>query len=167
MPVVTGTGPGMERMRHAGMGVGLVALVLAGTAACGSSNDVGTAAAAQLGSKTTSNSASDTSSTSSQAERDKRAKEFTACMRSNGVEDFPGITIQADGTVKLALNGKGVDPISAEYKRAAKTCGELLPAGSPLPNDPTLQEPSAPAVENLSCSGDYCPKPPEEPELPS
>jgi hypothetical protein len=94
---------------------------------------------------------------------DEQAEAFTACMRSHGVPDFPGITISADGQVQLL--GGGVNPISESYRDAVDACEHLLPEGSRLPSDPEPQAPADPGL-SFSCSGDGCPAPPERPARP-
>ncbi|WP_026413369.1 hypothetical protein [Actinomadura oligospora] len=91
-----------------------------------------------------------------------RGEAFTACLRSHGVKDFPGITIGEDGTIQLKTGGS-VNPLSATYKAAAKACASLLPKGSTLPGEPTPPSPSAP-TPSFSCGSD-CPAPPKVPEL--
>jgi cytochrome c553 len=101
--------------------------------------------------------------TSETSDRDRGADAFTACMRSHGVPDFPGVTIAADGTVRL--KGGNVKPLSAAYRTAASTCASSLPAGSELPADPA---PPAPANVRLpfTCDGD-CPATPPTPGAPA
>lgn len=99
---------------------------------------------------------------SSTVSNDERTAKFTACMRSHGVPDFPGITISADGETQLK---GGVNPLSATYQAAAKACASLLPAGSALPADPEPAPPTTPTL-GITCEGD-CPKPPKSPEPPS
>jgi hypothetical protein len=102
-------------------------------------------------------------STSKTSDQDRDADAFTACMRSHGVPDFPGVTIAADGHVRL--KGGSVKPVSAAYRAAANACASSLPAGSELPADPA---PPAPAAVRLpfTCDGD-CPVPPPTPAPPA
>ncbi|MEH1126993.1 hypothetical protein [Micromonospora sp. CPCC 206061] len=92
-----------------------------------------------------------------------RAAAFTSCMREHGIPDFPGITIGADGQVRL--NGGGVDPLSSAYQAAAEACAALLPPGSALPQRPEPSAPTIPAV-GFTCTGD-CPAPPKTPARPN
>ncbi|MFI6518037.1 hypothetical protein ACIBF1_20945 [Spirillospora sp. NPDC050679] len=90
------------------------------------------------------------------------AEAFTACMRSNDVKDFPGVTITKDGQVQLK-SGARINPFDATYRAAAKTCAHHLPKGSPLPGDPKPPNPSAPPL-NFECTSG-CPTPPAAPKL--
>ncbi|MEV5576832.1 hypothetical protein AB0L06_42995 [Spirillospora sp. NPDC052269] len=94
-----------------------------------------------------------------------RAERFTACMRSHGVPDFPGITVTGDGRVLLNLGKGTIDPISRAYRSAADACGHLLPAGSSLPGRPQPPKPPEPRLD-FRCSGDACPVPPKPPTEP-
>jgi hypothetical protein len=100
----------------------------------------------------------------SSASDDERAEAFTACMRSHGVSDFPGVTISANG--QLQLKSGSINPVSGTYRAAAQACADLLPTGSALPTEP---HPAAPAVPSLplTCDGDDCPAPPKAPPAPS
>ena len=149
--------------RAVSLGIGVAGLLLAATAcgtAWGASAENGIAPAANTGPLATS-----TSTNLSATDRAQAAAAFTACMRSNGVADFPGITIDENGQVHLSLSGSSVDPISATYRQAAQTCSHLLPSGSALPQDPAVPKVDTPAM-NFSCSGD-CPKAPGTPAPPS
>ncbi|MGV9779046.1 hypothetical protein [Streptosporangium sp. NPDC003464] len=63
-------------------------------------------------------------------------KEFTACMRSQGLPDFPEVAFSSDGLVNLNIKGERVDVLSEKYGAAVKACEPLLPAGSRLPGAP-------------------------------
>jgi len=52
-------------------------------------------------------------------------KKFAACMRENGLPNFPDP--DADGTLNLP---EGIDPDSQEFKQADKTCAEQLSGDS-------------------------------------
>lgn len=85
-------------------------------------------------------------------------------MRENGVPNFPGVTVGADGTLQLVA-GSDVNPISKSYQAAAKKCASKLPSGSALPAEPSVPTPSivapaAPASLNIDCSGTACPDAP-------
>ncbi|MEU4697766.1 hypothetical protein [Nonomuraea dietziae] len=72
------------------------------------------------------------------------AKDFSACVRANGVQDFPDVTIRG-GTLQL---GQGVDPFSDRLRTAVKACEHLLPKGTALPTRPTPPElPSTPEMK--------------------
>lgn len=151
--------------RAVSLGVGVAGLLFAATAcgtAWGAGAGNGAAPAANTGTLATSTS---TSTSLSATDRTQAAAAFTACMRSNGVADFPGITIDENGQVHLSLSNSSVDPISATYRQAAQTCAHLLPSGSALPQDPAVPKVDTPAMD-FSCSGD-CPKAPGTPAPPS
>jgi hypothetical protein len=67
------------------------------------------------------------------------ASAFTECVRSNGVPDFPGVTITDDG--RLLLDGSDVNPFSSDYREAMSECFDLLPDGSGLPPEPNFEMP--------------------------
>ena len=63
---------------------------------------------------------------------------FSACMRTNGVPNFPdppagggGIQIQ---------QGSGVNPFSPAFKAAQSKCKHLLPGGGPSNGPPSAQD---------------------------
>lgn len=84
---------------------------------------------------------------------------FTTCMRSHGVQDFPGVTMKEDGQIQLK-EGASVNVFSEAYRAAAKACGDKLPT------DFTLPEPPSPPAIDLPAIGDG-PTPPKAPGLPS
>ncbi|TDD66752.1 hypothetical protein [Actinomadura rubrisoli] len=88
------------------------------------------------------------------------AKAFTACMRTHGMPDFPGLTVSGDG--RLNLNGKA-NVLSEPYQKAARACARLLPKGSALPPAPEPPTVSPPAVPS---SGDIRPPKPTPPSMP-
>jgi hypothetical protein len=60
--------------------------------------------------------------------RDKAAK-FSACMRDNGVTAFPDPDASGHLTIDAVANDSSVDPDSAAFKKALRTCKSLQPAG--------------------------------------
>ncbi|MFE9682515.1 hypothetical protein ACFYXC_24510 [Streptomyces sp. NPDC002701] len=65
--------------------------------------------------------------------QDKASRAYTACMRDNGLEDFPDLVIHTadDGHgVKVRIErgdrAKHPDPGSKEFRKAAKACGHIL-----------------------------------------
>lgn len=151
--------PPAQRFRQTRRRVGVPALILAATAS----------AAALLGTQAASADTQRTGTpakavqTTSYAGNDERAEAFTACMRSHGASDFPGVTISSNG--HLQLTGSGVNPLSATYRAAANACASLLPTGSALPTEPQPATPAAPTVA-FTCDGD-CPTAPKAPAPPS
>jgi hypothetical protein len=99
-----------------------------------------------------------TAATSRRATNDEEAaRSFTACMRSHGVPDFPGVTISADGKVHLDLGRSHIDPIASRFVAAEQACASLLPhGGRELPERPS---PPPPASPSALCSGDCLPAP--------
>ncbi|WP_336209605.1 hypothetical protein [Nonomuraea sp. LPB2021202275-12-8] len=72
------------------------------------------------------------------------AKEFTACMRSHALPDFPEVTVSGDGLVNLTIKGDRVDVLSKKYGAAVKACESLLPSVGGLPGAP--EAPPAPSL---------------------
>jgi hypothetical protein len=67
--------------------------------------------------------------------QDEASRAYTACMRDNGLEDFPDIVIHtADGGhgVKVRIDRdkgdrtKRPDPTSKEFRKAAEACQDIL-----------------------------------------
>jgi hypothetical protein len=49
---------------------------------------------------------------------------FAKCMRENGVKNFPD---PADSSSQVLEKGSGIDPESAEFKKATEACKDLAP----------------------------------------
>ncbi|MER7176759.1 hypothetical protein [Streptomyces mesophilus] len=69
------------------------------------------------------------------------ATDFSACMRDNGLSEFPEFKVSdaGDGHIRLELDGKSkqLEPFSAAYKKAYKACAPIMEkAGVPLPDQP-------------------------------
>jgi hypothetical protein len=71
-------------------------------------------------------------------------REFTACMRSQGLPGFPEVAVSSDGLVNFDIKGERVDVLSQRYGAAVKACESLLPAGVRLPGAPAA--PAAPSA---------------------
>ena len=71
--------------------------------------------------------------TSAKAASDQALK-FAACMRANGVPNFPDPT--TGGGIQIRP-GSGLNPQSPAFQAAQKKCGKLLPGGGPGPRKPT------------------------------
>ena len=69
---------------------------------------------------------------------------FTACMRANGLPDFPEVTFSSEGLVNLTLKSERVDVMSEKYGKAIEACKHLLPDGFTLPVKP--EAPKAPVL---------------------
>lgn len=91
---------------------------------------------------------------------------FVDCMRSNGLPDFPDVTISSDGTVNLDPSAAGIDPFDETYRAALAACETGLPEGTELPDEPDLSAPAAPA-DIASPGADGSCTPPESPGEPS
>ncbi|MEU0649850.1 hypothetical protein [Streptomyces umbrinus] len=65
--------------------------------------------------------------------QDKASREFTECVRDNGLEDFPDIVIytadDGDG-VRVRIDAgertSRPDPVSKEFRKAVKACNHIL-----------------------------------------
>jgi hypothetical protein len=60
-------------------------------------------------------------------ERLEKARQYSKCMRDNGVPNFPDPDPETGGIMMRAGPGSGLDPNSAEFKAAQKTCEKLRP----------------------------------------
>ncbi|MGI5125746.1 hypothetical protein ACQEVB_02910 [Pseudonocardia sp. CA-107938] len=79
------------------------------------------------------------------AAADTPAEDFTACVRTHGVPEFPGVTVTSDGALQLKSGGR-IDPISATYRDAVAACADRLPAGTTLPRPPSIAAPTVPTL---------------------
>jgi hypothetical protein len=72
-----------------------------------------------------------------QAKAQADALQFSQCMRSHGVPEFPDPTFSAGGGIRISisLHGSsgvgGLDPKSPIFQKAQKTCQPLMQAGLP------------------------------------
>jgi hypothetical protein len=62
------------------------------------------------------------------AEDTRQAVAFSACMRQNGVPDFPDPQSGPGGGMVVHL-GPSVDPSSPQFQRAQRTCEKKVPGG--------------------------------------
>jgi hypothetical protein len=125
----------------------LLVLALAAVAAvgllassCGGSSDEGVAEVDSTQTTTTDSDAPNMS------KRDALVA-FAACMRENGVPNFPDPTPSGGG---LRLGTEGIDTDSPQFQTAERTCRELLPNGgeqSAQEQEEQLQE----ALEHSAC----------------
>jgi hypothetical protein len=58
-----------------------------------------------------------------------QAMQFAACMRANGVKDFPDPDASGALTIDQIANGSSLDTNSAAFKRALSACKDLEPPG--------------------------------------
>ena len=77
-----------------------------------------------------SNAAAETRTTSNTnaSPRDEAVK-FAACMRANGVREFPDPDASGTLTIDGIANGSSLDTSSAAFKQAIAACKDLQPAG--------------------------------------
>ena len=69
-----------------------------------------------------------TSAKSNGSSRD-QALQFAACMRTNGVKDFPDPPASGELTIDAIANGSSVDTNTAQFKQALDACKNLEPPG--------------------------------------
>jgi hypothetical protein len=69
----------------------------------------------------------------------REALRYSACMRENGVTNFPDPRSNAEGGIDLSAES-GFDPSSPQYKAAEEACKELAPGA----NGGAIQQRSAP-----------------------
>lgn len=58
-----------------------------------------------------------------------KAVKFSECMRDNGITGFPDPDASGHLTIDAVANDSSVDPDSAAFKRALRTCRSLQPPG--------------------------------------
>ena len=58
-----------------------------------------------------------------------KAVTFSACMRDNGVKDFPDPDASGELTIDGVLNGSSLDPEAPAWKQAIAACKDLQPSG--------------------------------------
>jgi hypothetical protein len=100
----------MSRARRPLAALGLIALS-ALISACGSGAPAGTGG----GGNTAANA--------------QKAVKFAACMRSNGVSQFPDPGAGGKLTIDGVVNGSSLDPDAPAFKQAMNACKDLEPAG--------------------------------------
>jgi hypothetical protein len=140
--LVAGCGGGSERPS--------VAQVGGSTTVTSGPADSGAAATTNSNPETTSPSSTTTSGGVSsgqptEADLDADQLAYAACMRANGVADFPD---PKPGGGLLIQVGTGVDPGSPAYTAAQAKCHKLLPGGGP-PGPGTPTDPSTQAVAQM------------------
>jgi hypothetical protein len=69
-----------------------------------------------------------------------QALQFSKCMRSHGVPNFPDPTPGSGGGVQLSIGpSSGVNPQSPAFKSAQQSCQKLLPGGGPGSGPPSAE----------------------------
>ena len=58
-----------------------------------------------------------------------KAVKFAACMRKNGVPQFPDPNASGNLTIDAVANGSSLDPSTPAFKHAISACKDLEPAG--------------------------------------
>ncbi|MCC6225309.1 MAG: hypothetical protein IT195_02730 [Microthrixaceae bacterium] len=126
--------------------MGIIGALLIGVAACGSDDE----APPQIASldSTASAATDDTAPPDADDASDEAALlEVAACMRSNGVADFPDPVVSADGTALFdfpALADSGLDPQAPAFRDAMDACRGLAEGttlgGGPFAGDPDAQD---------------------------
>jgi hypothetical protein len=58
-----------------------------------------------------------------------QALKFAACMRDNGVREFPDPDASGTLTIETIVNGTSIDTNSPAFQRAVTACKDLEPAG--------------------------------------
>jgi hypothetical protein len=84
--------------------------------------------------------------------RDKAMK-FAACMRENGVREFPDPDASGSLTIDGVLNGSSLDPSAPAWKEAIGACKELEPPGFTGDQDVSDEEQEA-RLEFAQCIRD-------------
>jgi hypothetical protein len=114
----------------------LIALALLAVTAAGCGGKPTSSGVAQLPSATTTTTAPSTGSPTGGSKADD-ARQFSVCMRSHGVPNFPDPK-PSGGGMSLTINpSDGLDPNSSQFKAASKSCEQLLPNGGKA--DPAMQ----------------------------
>ena len=109
----------------------LIALALLAVTAAGCGSTPTSSGVAQLPSATTTTTATSQSAGSpTGGSKADGARQFSVCMRSHGVPNFPDPKASAGGGMSLTLDkGNGLNPDSPQFKAAQKSCEKLLPNG--------------------------------------
>jgi hypothetical protein len=124
------TGRRLRRTGTAALAAAVAVALAALAAGCGGSSGQGVAKVPST--QSTDNS---TSSSGASGKPNPNAMALSACMRKNGVPNFPDP--DSSGHIKLtsgrSANGQttGVDDNSPEFRKAQQACQKLLPSGKP------------------------------------
>jgi hypothetical protein len=84
--------------------------------------------------------------------RDKATK-FAACMRDNGIGDFPDPDASGALTLDGVVNGSSLDPSSPAWKTAIRACKDLQPPGFTGHKRSTAQQENA--LDFAQCIRDH------------
>ena len=88
----------------------------------------GSDAPSETGTPAASGSGSAGSTSAGTTARDKAVK-FSACMRANGVPEFPDPDASGQLTIDGVVNGSSLDPSAPAWKEAISACKDLQPSG--------------------------------------
>jgi hypothetical protein len=83
----------------------------------------------------------------------KQAVKFAACMRDNGVSEFPDPDASEGLTIDGVLNGSSLDPDSASWQNAIAACEDVQPPGFTGDKEVTADEQDA-RLEFAQCIRD-------------
>jgi hypothetical protein len=100
----------MRRTRRSLVALAMIALIVAGCS--NAPADTGTG-----------------SSGNTNAAPQEQAMKFAACMRDNGVSEFPDPDASGNLTIDGIANGSSLDTSSAAFKQALSACKDLEPPG--------------------------------------
>jgi hypothetical protein len=115
-----------RRLPVTGILAAAVALCACVAAGCG-----GGSADPQVASVATTAAATQPATTSSGTKSTASTQTFSACMRANGVPKFP----DANSNGGIAIDSSsGINPDSAQFKKAEKACQKLAPQGGNAPS---------------------------------
>jgi hypothetical protein len=107
----------------------LAALALLAVTAAGCGSKPTSSGVAQLPSATTTTTATSTGSPTGGSKAD-GARQFSVCMRSHGLPNFPDPKPSAGGGMSLSFDKRnGLNPDSPQFKAAQKSCERFLPNG--------------------------------------
>jgi hypothetical protein len=125
----------VQGLRVASLAAALIGLGALVTGCGGNSPTNGVASLSSHASKTSTTSstaAGSSGGSGSSASPDSQAVAYSACMRAQGVPDFPDPKVSTDGNeVKVAVRVTPGITGNPHFKSAQQACGKLLPGGGP------------------------------------
>jgi hypothetical protein len=109
----------------------LIALALLAVTAAGCGSKPTSSGVAQLPSATTTtNAASQNAGAPTGGSKADSARQFSVCMRSHGLPNFPDPKASAGGGMSLSFDQRsGLNPDSPQFKAAQKSCEKFMPDG--------------------------------------
>jgi hypothetical protein len=125
----------VQGLRLASLAAALIALGALVTGCGGNSPTNGVASLSSHASKTSttgSTAAGSSGGSGSSASPDSQAVAYSACMRAQGVPDFPDPKVSTNGNeVKVAVRVTPDITGNPHFKSAQRACNKLLPGGGP------------------------------------